>query len=159
MGKRKVKSGFTLIELIVVVLLLSIVTGLAVPRFKRTFSELQLKSSAFNLYKMLQFARDRAIVEGARFRIHFDFERRSYRLLKAPDKEDRTPAYKITPGRFGKKIVLPETIRIEGHPADLTCYPDGTCMNAAIRLSGEGGAFEVLISGLGGVVRIREADL
>ncbi len=57
-------SGFTLVELLVTLTILSIVTSFAVPTFSEAIRNNQLKSSANNLYSLFQFARAQAAQRG-----------------------------------------------------------------------------------------------
>jgi type II secretion system protein H len=143
------KAGFTLVELMIVVILISVFTALVVPRFKRTAADFELKNAAFNLYKIVQFSRERSLAEGRPFKIHFKFKAREYQLLGGPD-------FKPVEGRSGKKIRLSEGLLLEGREEDLSCYPDGNCDPASVRIRNEDNAYEVSVENLGGVIRIRE---
>ena len=57
-------SGFTLVELLVTLTILSIVTSFAVPTFSEAIRNNQLKSSANNLYSLFQYARAQAAERG-----------------------------------------------------------------------------------------------
>jgi len=68
----KFTLAFTLIEILVVVLILGIMVGIALPRFQGTFENLQLRSTARNLYKLMLFAKERAILENKNYRVSYN---------------------------------------------------------------------------------------
>lgn len=153
--------GFTLVELMLVIVLISVMTALTAPRFRRTASEFELKNAAFNLYHVVQFARERAFIEGREFRIHFDYDKKDYRLLAGPDPTQplrREAEFKPVEGRFGKKIRLAQELSLEGRQNDLTCSPDGNCDVATFRIRNQEGAYEIAVENLGGVIRLREVS-
>lgn len=150
------RNGFTLIELLIVVILISILTALTVPRFQRTAADFQLKNASFNLYKVIQYARERALVERRDFQLRFDFNKRNWQLLSAFEKDDAPPDFRPVDGRFGRVSTLSEGLSLEGKIDRLTCHPDGNCDPSAFHIIGTEGAYEISIENLGGIVRIRE---
>ena len=56
--------GFTLIELILVSVVLSILLAAAAPRFQQTAQRLRAEQSAFECAQLLRMAHERAIAEG-----------------------------------------------------------------------------------------------
>ena len=61
----KTHRAFTLVELLIVVLILSIVAASAVPALSEAFVDLKLRSAARRLMANLNYARNLAITEGA----------------------------------------------------------------------------------------------
>ncbi|MFB3061620.1 MAG: Tfp pilus assembly protein FimT/FimU, partial [Candidatus Binatia bacterium] len=49
-------AGFTLLELMAVIVIMAVVVGFSVPRFQRTFNHLQLQVFANNVARLLAYA-------------------------------------------------------------------------------------------------------
>jgi prepilin-type N-terminal cleavage/methylation domain-containing protein len=153
-GKRRLinkegRRGFTLVELMLVIALIGVLSALSVPRFKRTAIDFQLKNDSFNLYKVIQFVRERALVEGRDFKVDFKLDKNEYRVLRGPD-------FKPIEGRFGKMIRLSNGLSFKSRQEKLTCHPDGNCDPSVFRVQSPEGAYEISVEGLGGMIRIRE---
>lgn len=130
--KRRSNSGFTLIELVLVIFLISILVALSTPLFKRTFTNLELKNVSFNIAKIISYAREMAIVERANYRINFDF------------------------GRF---FYLPEGVTLEAEAEEINLYPDGSCDRVEIRIADEKGRGYLLrVREFGSHVKIEEIN-
>ena len=61
---RSLSGGFTLLELILVSVVLSILLAAAVPRFQQTAQRLRAEQTAFECAQLLRMAHERAIAEG-----------------------------------------------------------------------------------------------
>ena len=148
------RTGFTLVELLLVVVLIAVVTAMTVPRFKRTAEEFRLKAAAFDIYKLIQFAKENALVQQRDHRVHFVFSDGTYQLLRVSD--DGT--FRPFQGRFGKRKNLPEGISFRSDADKLACYPDGRCDIFSLTLrNSTTGRYEISVENLGSVVRVREA--
>ncbi|GEM_PF-6191317 len=154
--------GFTLIELMLVAVILSIVIGLASPRFKNTFSEIELKNAAFNLYKLMHFAREKAILQKKSFKVTLNFDGSTYRLLEWKDKDlGETPdaaesAFFPVPGRFGRTQRLPSSLKLDGDSEEVACHADGNCSPAKLRVLDDADkGYEIAVSEAGSI-KIKE---
>ncbi|HXX95038.1 MAG TPA: GspH/FimT family pseudopilin [Planctomycetota bacterium] len=141
--------GFTLLELILVMILIFTLAGVVMPRFSDTFPSLQLRTSADRLLSWLRKARAEAALTGVRYRLVLDTKAKKFWLaFEAQPWKD--------PGRFQtlEGAWTPETLpdsvtleTLEGLDQDpdqadrkvLEFRPDGTSSDATIVLGGAKG--------------------
>jgi Tfp pilus assembly protein FimT len=115
------RVGFSLIELLFVILIMAVVVGFSLPRFSRTFKHLQLQVFAYDVAKLLNYASKRAVARGEILRIHFDVEGRRYWLAQANGGEES----ERLANRFGRISSVPEAITLDPSAREVTFYPDG----------------------------------
>lgn len=121
----RLQAGFTLLELLIVLVILSVVAAFSIPRFGRTFSHLQFEVLSYKVAKLLEVAGQGAIATGNRMRVHFDPEDRRYQLLQAQGVPPESP-FEPIPGRVGQLHTLPDSVFLSPTTPDVTFYPDGT---------------------------------
>ena len=156
-GAKKRQSSFTLIELILVILLISILIGLSTPLFKRTFSGLQLKNTTFNITKIINYAQEIAIVERVNYKVNFDFEEGNFWITKLDESGD-IPVYKRIGGRHGRIFLLPRELIIAGKKEEIILYPDGRSDEVEIKIIDKSGESRLLrVKGFGNQIEIEES--
>ncbi len=121
---RRLQSGFTYIELLIVLVILSIVLSSSVPLFSRTFSRLQLEVFSYKVAKLLDFARNRAVISGDAMQVHFNTRDRKYRLLQAQGDPLNGP-FEPVAGRVGLTQIVPDAIVVSSSQPNVTFYPNG----------------------------------
>ena len=72
--------GFTLIELVLVMVILCTVLGMAGPSLRGFFSRRQIDDTASHILSLTQFAKSQAVCEGRTYRLNINVERRTYWL-------------------------------------------------------------------------------
>jgi prepilin-type N-terminal cleavage/methylation domain-containing protein len=89
MGNRSAKptlngegNGFSLIEVLIVMVILGITSALAAPNIGRWFEDYRLKTVARQLTSDLQFVRMKAVSEKVQYRVCFEGGNTRYRLEK-----------------------------------------------------------------------------
>jgi len=118
---RRSVVGFTLLELMAVIVILMVVVAFSVPRFRRTFNHLQLQVFANDMIRLLAYANQRAVTRGEVLKIHFDLEGRRYWLASTNESGKSTRiASKLT-----RVSPIPETITLQPSGRELNFYPDG----------------------------------
>jgi len=76
----KSESGYSLIELLIVLAIIAVLTGLAQASFTAQLPHLRLKAAARTLVSDLRWARQLAIAQGQPVQIVLDPERERYRI-------------------------------------------------------------------------------
>jgi type II secretion system protein H len=151
---RSRQSGFTLIELILVMVVIFTLATIVAPRFSDSFPSLQVRTSAERLFAWARKARTDAALTGCRQRLLMDSSKKKFwiEVEARPLKE---------PGKFTKlsgaweEVQLPDEVLfelIEGAETDpgtsalryLEFRPDGTSTEATIILSNENGDRQTL---------------
>jgi prepilin-type N-terminal cleavage/methylation domain-containing protein len=134
-------AGFTLLELILVMLILSTVLAMAAPSLRGFFGSRQSQDAAAQILALTQFARSQAISEGVIYRLNFDTKDRVYWLTAW-----KSGLFKELETEFGQVFTLPRDMIMELEDADkedgepfIEFTPQGTVTAATIRLIDRGG--------------------
>lgn len=152
--KKHSPAGFTLVELLLVVLIMGILVGISTPLFKNTYYDFQLTDTAQRISGLVRFAQASAIVERAKFRINFNSEKTKYWLEKESDPAKPNEFLRIS-GKFGRANSVPQDIKIEYENDTITFYPDGSADEAVIYFRNKNNKFYTcLIEGQTGYVRL-----
>ena len=121
-------AGFTLVEMLLVLLILTVVAGLTAPNLSRSLTQHQFQKSADELLNMMRYAQSRAITKGHAVRLVFNEDYQEYWLTEAsanPEASDQ--AFERVPGRMGAPRLIPDDVTVESDEdlSELTFYPDG----------------------------------
>ena len=110
------RSGFTLIELMVVLTILVLLAGLVAPSFVRQYHEAKLRSTARDLVALMQYARSQAVVEGTTYRLNIDRDGGrvwvTYYETGSEDTSDEEPRFVEDETVLGASRKLPEGVTI-----------------------------------------------
>jgi len=146
------QSGFSLLEIFIVLLVMSLVAVLVAPSFTRGFKGLQLETSGRDLVTLMKQARSQAIAKQQVFRV----------ILS---KNDMTSSY-ILANDFGEKIKeypLPKDIsfHLEDEqvlPLTVSFYPNGRSSGGQITLvGGQGKQMPITVDPVTGFGRVISA--
>lgn len=72
--KIRSKSGITLIELLIVVVIIGIVTGMAMPRFQNAYDRMKFRSANRDLMSSMKLARSQSIAEKKFVGVYFNVD-------------------------------------------------------------------------------------
>jgi general secretion pathway protein H len=181
MNPRNRISGFTLIELIIVLVLLSVATALVVPRLAGSLGRMNAESTARRISSALRFARSYAITEKIPYLAIFDMDTNMLSVMacQMPDKtdsdeadpDDANPDNAEIGGPQGPRVyVLSDGIRFkEGVPLDgetvttgafvMGFFPGGgTTGGKVILCDDKDRVFSVALDRIIGSVKIHEED-
>lgn len=134
--RARVTSGFSLIELLVVITLLSITLAIAIPRLESRFQQAAVSSVARDLINLGNRARLNAISQRATTTLLVNNDARTFRLVQdySDTIEDLVPVR-----RYESTIdVLVETRESVAREKALSFKPDGTVSYAAIIVKTDG---------------------
>jgi len=131
-------AGFTLLELMVVVLVISLAMGLAYPALSRGTSAIHLRATARDILNTFRYAREKAVTEQAGMRVAVYRDRQE--LVLTDDF-----------GTGNRRYVLPRDVRIERillsgvevteGPLLVRFIPNGSSDDAQVLLKSKTGAY------------------
>ena len=75
-------GGFTMLEMMIVVVIIGLVAAMAAPTFFSATPRLRARIEARNLLNMVRLARSRAISEGNQYGVYIDINSRQYLVFK-----------------------------------------------------------------------------
>lgn len=103
-------AGFTLIEIGLVLLIISVVVALVVPRF-RDQSHAELISQTRKLATTFRFLQQEAILNGRVYRLNFDLDQQRYFITSAEEGDDFENFTKES-GTLARDVALPASLQI-----------------------------------------------
>jgi prepilin-type N-terminal cleavage/methylation domain-containing protein len=89
------RRGFTLAELIIVVLIIGIMSAASVPKFLDSVESFRVDAAAKRIRQDLEMARRRARSNGASQSVQFDTTKSTYTLPNVPDLDHPGISYKV----------------------------------------------------------------
>jgi general secretion pathway protein H len=129
LNSHKKDQGYTLIELVVVLVVLGIILSLTMPKFRQALLSDSLDATSLKLIGLVQNLRERAIGSQVSYTLYFDIQQK--RIWSAVS--DATEEAKETARE--RAYELPDDVRIE----DIWSWRSGTFYNeAAILISRKG---------------------
>lgn len=151
------RTGFTLIELILVIFLILTILGLSIPLFKKTFFDLSAKDASLTVSKLINYAQEMSVLGRKSYKITFDAKNGKYQLFEV-DLSATPPVYKRASGRFGRAFNMPQGVSYSASKKEMVFYPDGHCDAVKLKVMSKGGGYFVEVKNFGNMVEIKEAD-
>jgi general secretion pathway protein H len=143
-------AGFTLIELIAVVLIIAIATGLAAVAMTGGLDGMRLRSASGDIAAQLRFTRVQAIATGERKDFVIDPRAHAW---QAPKKHHGTLPKQLGIEFYGAREVQPSP----GQGA-IAFFPDGASTGGRIRLRAKKAVRDIDVAWLTGEVRVKRGD-
>ena len=131
------RSAFTLFELVLVLVMVSVLMGIAAPSLRGFLAGSRSRDAASELLALTQFARARAIADCTVYRLVIDSQSGAYGLQMQEGEQ-----FVATGTDFGQTFKLPDGMRLEFTRADhlsvgnwIDFHPTGRTDPATIRLT------------------------
>lgn len=133
-------TGFTFLELVIVVVILGIIFAVSVPRFQGFYRDARVKKAAQNIVTLSRLLREKAILEQAVYSLNFDSAKAKFIVScnkNNAEKEDTSRAVRLS--LSGQGLAAREIdVSVSTGDWPLRFYPDGKMDEAAIELSVKG---------------------
>ena len=142
-------GGFTLLEMLVVLMLIGLIAALTIPTFSGGVSTTALKSAAREVAAGLRLARGQAIAQRTESVLELDVAGRSFRV--PPD-----PRVHTLPSGIELKLFTAQRDLISDQVGAVRFYPDGGSNGGRITLAAGERKFDVDVDWLTGRVAILE---
>lgn len=153
-ARRRRNPGFTLVELILVMVVIFTLATVVAPRFSDFFPSLQVRKSTEHLMAWARKARADAAITGTRQRLFLDTAKRKFWIENEPRPIKEPGKFVALSGAWLEEF-LPEGVEIESvdkaetDPGSsgvryIEFRPDGTCSDATVVLSNDKGDRQTL---------------
>lgn len=150
-GRAQLRAcGFTLVELLVVMVIMALVLGLVATSISRNITGAEMRSAAGKLAASLRYTRTRAILDKEETVFTVDTESRSY---QAPKRE-------VVTLPEGMKVAL-TTARSEltaENVGGIRFYPDGGSTGGFVELDANGRVYRIDVAWLTGEASLHKED-
>lgn len=143
-------KGFTLLELILVMVIISTLLTIASPSLRGFFASRRINDAASNILSLIKLARSQSVNEGRVYRLNIDLDQRSYWLTAVEG-----GIFSELKTEFGRTFILPDdtVIELENENNDeptenyILFYPEGWAQPGIIRLTDRrGDVIEIMSS-------------
>lgn len=132
--------AFTLIELLLVVILLSVLAGLSIPNLPKHYARLQLQQTAEHIGYLMRYAQSASVVGQKEYKICCDTAQRTYVLREENFSGDHDLGaetgkdFTAVEGDKGRVFRVPQHLSWEAPSDCIGFYPDGVIDRAKIFL-------------------------
>ncbi len=118
-------SGFTLIEILLVAVLLGVCAGLVLPNFSQTYKGVLLKNSVSDLAYLMRYAQSRAISMDRQLRLEFTQDFKGYSLTEEISSVADEPEFGRIKNHFGRTILIPAEVQVLSQVPLVHFFSDG----------------------------------
>jgi len=131
--RKNYNAGFTFIEIIFVTIILSILISIAIPNFRNTYYSLRINNAAWDMYTILEYAKDRSLIEQKIFKISID---KTSNVIVLQIKGDEGDFIDVREHLVREKH-LPTGISIECNKDEIVFLPNGENLGEDIILKNQ----------------------
>ena len=126
--------GFSLLELLLVIIILAVIAGLTVPHFSQSYTHVLITKTADDIAYSMRYAQSRAVTRGHRFQLQFDDTFQKYWITEEESEEQLNPVFKRISGKMGKTYAIPEGVEVRAERSTIDFLPNGNIQKARIQL-------------------------
>jgi prepilin-type N-terminal cleavage/methylation domain-containing protein len=137
------EAGFTLLELMIVVIVMALVLSVSYPALSRGTTALHLRATGRDILNAFRYAREKAVTEQTGMKIRVDREKQA--LFLTDDLDEGNRAY-FLPGDVKIERVAQNGSEIVNGPLVIRFLPNGSSEDAEILLKSSTGSFLRIIS-------------
>lgn len=137
-------GGFTLVELLVVLVVMALLAALASPEFHRALPGLELRANASDIAAALRGARSAAIRDNRETTVAIDVDANRYRLKK----------WHALRGDVRLSLYTAERERLDRGTGRIRFFPDGTSTGGRVSLAEGERSYHVVVDWLTGRVDV-----
>ncbi len=161
------RTGFTFLELIVVLALLAVISSIIVPVYIRSMNTIQMRSARDSLIGTLRFIQELSVKESREYRLYIDVKNNLYWVTRLAEVVDGEKRFEPIDETWGQKTPLPDQFVISNMKARkdkgdkalfIACQPNGASDQAeiSVRDSRAGGKkYKILVHGPMGKIEIQ----
>ncbi|MFH1282899.1 MAG: prepilin-type N-terminal cleavage/methylation domain-containing protein [bacterium] len=138
-------KGFTLIELIIVILILAVMSSISIPLFKSWYGSASTEDTASRITALLNYAHQKALLERKSIRFNIDTASRNYWLTY---KDKSTGKFSKEKGKHSRVFSYSDKLTVISKNSyyDFTKYGDHDLINIKVSINQNNG-FEILSNG------------
>jgi prepilin-type N-terminal cleavage/methylation domain-containing protein len=151
MKKIRQMEGFTLLELVVVILVLSLVAGISLPAMMRGRTAFQLRASGREVVNLFRYAREKAISEQMPLKVVVD---RGQQNLVLSDEFGGNARSTRLPNHVTIARLFLEGREVQNEALTIRFLPNGSAEEAQVELRADGSSLRVITDPLTGGARI-----
>ena len=160
------QRGFSLIELIIVLIIITLAAALVTPSLSRFSKTIELKGAAKKISGILRYYRSEAVHTGTVYQVLFNSETREVKVQNVPQEENEGNNQKKDQ-KITKSYILPQGVQIKEveapdpeFPSDfptIEFYPNGSSNGGTIYLgAADRKGFKIKVNFLTGMVEIEQ---
>jgi prepilin-type N-terminal cleavage/methylation domain-containing protein len=141
--RRSARTGFTLLELMIVMTILAVITATVTPVFSGTFNEFKAENETRDLVSFMEYAQNRAVTDVAEYRVFLVPAMSICWLERAIVRDGVSADFEVVKDDLIEERLLPDLVemavpqarRFQGKKVYyISFYPNGMCDDARVAL-------------------------
>ena len=137
------KGGFTLLEMVVVLMIVMLMTAAVLPMYQGSVTWVRRDRATRDVLSYMKYAQERAIVDVTEYRFYLDTEKGAYWLMRDEGKKDDKEVFSEVKDAGATRTYLPESLAFDRPKARtdkdrkahfISFYPGGACDYATVTM-------------------------